>query len=69
MVEIGIHVPFSLDGGVNTVTGKKLVEAGADYNFTYTICCVCDMEYRDPVNAPFAYCPYCGNKRGVKSHG
>lgn len=21
------------------------------------------------VNAPFAYCPYCGSKRGVKSHG
>ena len=27
------------------------------------------LEYRDPENAPFAYCPYCGNKRGVKSHG
>ena len=48
---------------------KKLEEAGADYKFTYTICGVCDMEYRDPVNAPFAYCPYCGSKRGVKSHG
>lgn len=40
-----------------------LEEAGADYKFTYTICGVCDMEYRDPVNAPFAYCPYCGSKR------
>lgn len=47
----------------------ELEEVGADYKFTYTICGVCDMEYRDPVNAPFAYCPYCGNKRGVKSHG
>ena len=30
MDETGIHVPISIDGGVNTVTGKKLVEAGAD---------------------------------------
>lgn len=41
----------------------ELEEAGADYKYTYTICGVCDMEYRDPANAPFAYCPYCGSKR------
>lgn len=38
----------------------ELEKIGADYKFTYTICGVCD---RDPVNAPFAYCPYCGGKR------
>lgn len=50
---------------IDTALAKlfELEEAGADYRFTYTICGVCDMEYRDPVNAPFAYCPYCGNKR------
>lgn len=41
----------------------ELEEAGADYKFTYTICGICDMEYRDPDNAKFAYCPYCGSKR------
>ena len=50
---------------IDTALAKlfELEEAGADYKFTYTICGVCDMEYRDPVNAPFAYCPYCGSKR------
>lgn len=52
---------------IDTALAKlfELEEAGADYKFTYTICGICDMEYRDPVNAPFAYCPYCGSKRGV----
>lgn len=56
---------------IDTALAKlfELEEAGADYKFTYTICGICDMEYRDPSNAPFAYCPYCGSKRGVKSHG
>lgn len=27
------------------------------------------FELEKVVNAPFAYCPYCGSKRGVKSHG
>ncbi len=44
----------------------ELEEAGADYKFTYTICGICDMEYRDPVNASFAYCPYCGQRRKRK---
>jgi ribulose-phosphate 3-epimerase len=30
MDELGHHVPISIDGGVNDVTGKKLIEAGAD---------------------------------------
>lgn len=30
MDETGIHVPISVDGGVNEHTGAKLVEAGAD---------------------------------------
>ena len=50
---------------IDTALAKlfELEEAGADYKFTFTICGICDMEYRDPVNAPFAYCPYCGSKR------
>ena len=50
---------------IDTALAKlfELEEAGADYKFTYTICGICDMEYRDPDNAKFAYCPYCGNKR------
>ena len=30
MDEVGIHVPISVDGGVNEERGRKLVEAGAD---------------------------------------
>ena len=50
---------------IDTALAKlfQLEEVGAYYKFTYTICGICDMEYRDPVNAPFAYCPYCGSKR------
>ncbi len=30
MDECGRHVPISIDGGVNAVTGRKLIDAGAD---------------------------------------
>ena len=40
MDETGIHVPISIDGGVNTVTGKKLVEAGADILIAEVLCLV-----------------------------
>lgn len=30
MDECGCHVPISIDGGVNVVTGRRLIDAGAD---------------------------------------
>lgn len=36
MEETGIHVPIQVDGGVNDVTGPKLVDAGADVLITGT---------------------------------